>query len=156
MFPRTLYFVATSLFDNPCSRSFKALHFSAKDLFISFRFTRAIFLKKTFDKKLKTFVMHFFTRRKKLSNFCRNVKTKVRENERKSSKGPTILFNLTRSLRYWDSRYREFFCLKECVMLKGPKNLFELLKILRNWVFEFSRINCSIRIKKRQLNLNLL
>ena len=30
-------FVATSLFDNPLSRSFKALHFSASDLFVSSR-----------------------------------------------------------------------------------------------------------------------
>ena len=60
VFCGTPYFVATSLFDNPFSRSFKALHFSAKDLFVSFRFTGVIFLKKTFDEKRKTYVMYFF------------------------------------------------------------------------------------------------
>ena len=54
----------------------------------------AIFLKKTSDEKLKTFVMHSFTKKSnnfiELSNFCRNVETKVRENERRLSKGPTI------------------------------------------------------------------
>ena len=103
VFCGTPYFVATSLFDNPFSRSFKALHFSAKDLFVSFRFTGAIFLKKTSDKKLKTLVTFFFNQKVEknvqtfeLSNSGQNVKTKVRENERKSSKGPTILFDLPR------------------------------------------------------------
>ena len=53
------YFVATFLFDNPFSRSFKALHLSAKDLFISFR--------------------------KNICEFWPNVKTKVRENERSNN-----------------------------------------------------------------------
>ena len=59
----TQCFVATCLFDNPFSRSFKALHFWAKDLFVSFRFTGAIFLKKTSEEKLKSFVMYFFTKK---------------------------------------------------------------------------------------------
>ena len=63
VFLGTPYFVATSLFDNPFSRSFKALYFSAKDLFVSFHFTGAIFLKKTSDEKLKTFAMYFFTKK---------------------------------------------------------------------------------------------
>ena len=33
---------------------------SSLDLFVSFRFTGAIFLKKTYDEKLKTFVTYFF------------------------------------------------------------------------------------------------
>ena len=33
------------------------------DLFVSFRFTGAIFLKKTSDQKLKTFVMYFFNQK---------------------------------------------------------------------------------------------
>ena len=73
VFRGTLYFVAKPLFENPFSRSFKALNFSAKDLFVSFHFTGAIFLKKTSDKKLKTFVMYFFTKKSnktfELSNF---------------------------------------------------------------------------------------
>ena len=44
------------------------------------------------------------------SNFGRNVKTKVRKNDRKSSTGPTILFDLPRYSRYRDSRV---FLLKE-------------------------------------------
>ena len=85
------------------------------DLFVSFRFTGAIFLKKTSDEKLKTFVMYFYTKKSKsliekpyfreLSNFGRDIKTKVRENESKMFKGPTILFDLP---RYW--RYREISC----------------------------------------------
>ena len=79
-----------------------------------------------------------------LSDFSRNAKTKVQENERKSFKGSTILFDLPIYSRYWDSRCREFFCLKwkKCVMSKEPKNLFELSKSSTNWVFEFSRVNC--------------
>ena len=60
VFRGTPYFVATSLFNNPFSRPSKALHYSAKDLFVSFRFTGAIFLKKTSDEKLKAFMMYFF------------------------------------------------------------------------------------------------
>ena len=63
LFRGTQYSVATSLFDNQFFTFFKALHFSAKDLFVSFRFTRTIFLKKTSDEKLKTFVMYFFTKK---------------------------------------------------------------------------------------------
>ena len=55
LFLTTPNFVATSLFDNPFSRSFKALHFSAKALIVSFCFMGAIFLKKTSDEKLKIF-----------------------------------------------------------------------------------------------------
>ena len=67
---KTTYFAATFLFDNPFSRPFKALHFSAKYLFISFRFTGAIFLKKTSDEKLEPFVMVFLPKnRKNRSNF---------------------------------------------------------------------------------------
>ena len=70
MFLGTPFFVATSLFDSPFPRSYKALHFSAKDLFVSFRFTGAIFLKKTSDEKLKTLVMYFLPKNQiKLSNF---------------------------------------------------------------------------------------
>ena len=63
VFRGTQHFVATSSFDNPFSRFFKALHVSAKDLFVSFRFTGAIFLKKTSDEKLKIFVIYFFTKK---------------------------------------------------------------------------------------------
>ena len=59
VFRGTRCFLVTFLFDNPFSRSFKALPFSVKDLFVSFSFTGAIFLKKTSDEKLKTFVMYF-------------------------------------------------------------------------------------------------
>ena len=140
VFRRTPYFVATSLFDNPFSRFFKAMHFSAKDLFVRFHFTGAIFTKKTSDEKLKTFFLPKNRIKRstlELSNFGQNVKTKVRENKSRSSKGPTILSDLPRY-----SRYR-VFCLKKCVMFKGLKNLFDLSKSSRNWVFEFSRVNCS-------------
>ena len=41
----------------------KASSISPSDLFVSFRFTGAIFLKKTSDEKLKNFVMYFFTKK---------------------------------------------------------------------------------------------
>ena len=44
----------------PISRCFKPFHYSVKNLFVSFRFMGAIFLKKKSDEKLKTFVMYFF------------------------------------------------------------------------------------------------
>ena len=60
VFRGTPYFVAASLFDNLFSRSFKAFHFSAKDLFASFCFTSTIFLNKTSGEKLKASVLYFF------------------------------------------------------------------------------------------------
>ena len=73
---KTPYFVASFLFDNPFSRSFKALHFSAKDLFISFPKNFCdVFLPKNRIKRsnFRTF------------EFWPNVKTKVRENERSNN-----------------------------------------------------------------------
>ena len=49
MFRGTSYFTTTSLFDVPFSKSFKALHFSAKHLFASFRLKDASFRKKISD-----------------------------------------------------------------------------------------------------------
>ena len=59
VFRGTPYFVATSL----TTHFFKALLFSAKGLFVSFRLTGAIFVKETSDKKLKTFLMYFITKK---------------------------------------------------------------------------------------------
>ena len=147
----TPYFVATSLFDNPFSRSFKALHFSAKDLFVSFRFTGTIFLKKTSDEKLKTFVMYFLT--KKFRILAKMLKRKF---ERTRGNHPRVQqFCLT----YRDIRDIEsFFCPKKCVMFKALNNLLEVSKRSRNWVFEFSRVNymhrrmcCSLFLRKLQV-----
>ena len=53
---------------------------------------------------------------------------KIRDNERKSSKGPQILFDLPRYSRYLDSSYREFFCRIWCVMIRWPKNFVRAIK----------------------------
>ena len=146
---RTSHFVATSSFDNPFSRSFKALHFLAKELFVSFRFTGTIFLKKTSDKKLKTFVIYFFTKKSNKMfepwNFRILAEMLKRNFERMRGNRPRVQqFCLTYQdiwdIEIWD--VESFFCLKKCVMFKWLKNLLELLKSLWNWVFEFSRVNC--------------
>ena len=49
VFRGTPYFAATALFDILFSKSFEVLHFLAKDLFVSFRLTGAIFRNKTSD-----------------------------------------------------------------------------------------------------------
>ena len=80
VFRGTPYFVATSLFVNPFSRSFKALHFQPKT-YLSVFVLRAL----SFSKKhlTKNFCDVFFFYQKsnirtlELSNFDRNVKTKV-------------------------------------------------------------------------------
>ena len=113
VFYGTPYLIATTLLVKPFSRSFKNLHFSAKGLFVSLCFIGANFLKITSDEKLKTFVVYFPTEINpsnfRLLNFDRNIKTKIRENEKKLFKGPTILINLVRQSRYRDLKYREFF-----------------------------------------------
>ena len=101
----TQYFAATSLFDIPFSKFFKALSFSAKNQFASFRSKRVIFTTWcyfVYNKSNETFELSDF-------RISRNVLTKVGDNERKSSKGPKILFDLPRYSRYRDLDYREFF-----------------------------------------------
>ena len=49
MFRGTPYFAVTSLFDVPFSKFFKALHFSAKDVFVGFHLADSIFHKKISD-----------------------------------------------------------------------------------------------------------
>ena len=101
----TQYFAATSLFDIPFSKSSKALSFSAKNQFVSFRSTRVIFTTWyyfVYNKSNETFELSDF-------RISRNVLTKVGDNERKSSKGPKILFDQPRYSRYRDLDYREFF-----------------------------------------------
>ena len=68
-YPLRTMFTATSLFDIPFS-SFKALQFLTNDWFVRFRLTGAIFRKKISDEY------------NNLSNYGRNVMTKVRDNEK--------------------------------------------------------------------------
>ena len=81
----------------------------------------------------------------KLWNFqtfeCRNVMTKVQDNERNSSNGHKILFELR---RYFS--YREFFCRVWWVMIRGPKNLFELSEIreIEYSSFRKSTVYCKL------------
>ena len=64
------HFAATSLFDISFSKSLKALDFSAKNLFISFRLTGVIFRKKTSDEYyLCYFVYNKSNKTLELSNF---------------------------------------------------------------------------------------
>ena len=56
---------------------------------------------------------------------------KVRDNERKSARGPEILFEIPKSSRYRGSRYREDFSLSDCKMSKGPGKKFEISKSSR-------------------------
>ena len=99
----TPYFTATSLFGIAFSKSIKALLLSAKDLFVSFRLTGAIFRKKISEE-----CYFIYNNRINLWNFqtfeCRNVMTKVQDNERNSSSDHKLLFELR---RYFS--YREFF-----------------------------------------------
>ena len=122
------------------SKSFKALSFSAKKLFVSFRSTRVIFTTWcyfVYNKSNETFELSDF-------RISRNVSTKVGDNERKSSKGPKILFDLPRYSRYRGLDYREFF----------------LPNIVRNdqWTKEFVRAiqkfgKLSIRVFESLLKL---
>ena len=64
----------------------------------------------------------------------------LKSSKRKSSKGPTILFDLPRYSRYRDLRYQEFFCLKKCVMFKGWKNLFEVFREIEYLGFRESTV----------------
>ena len=144
VFRGTPYFVAASLFDNLFSRSFKAFHFSAKDLFASFCFTSTIFLNKTSGEKLKASVLYFFLPKNwlKRSNlktfeFGWNLKAKVRENERVHQ------FCSTYS-RYQESRYREFFCLKKARNVQGTEELVRAIG-------KFKKLN--IRVFESQLYL---
>ena len=128
VFLGTPYFSATSLFDIPFSRSFNALHFSIRDLFLCIRLCGAMIMRKVSVKKrfgekfLKTSNQNI---RKFEFRILSEIWMKVRVNERKPSKGLTKVFEKSRNSSYRDSSFREFFCRNYCVTAKGPENLFE-------------------------------
>ena len=121
---KTPYFVATFLFHSPFSRSFKALHFSARDLCISFRKNFCdVFLPKNRIKRsnFRTF------------EFWPNVKTKVRENERsKNFVRPTEICKILRVILP-----------KEVRNGQGTEEFVVAIKTFEKLRIQFSGVNCN-------------
>ena len=150
VFRGTPYFVARSLFDNPFSGSFKAFHFSAKDLFVSFHFMGVIFLKKTSDEKLKTFVVYFFTKKLnktfELYNFRILAEMLKRKFERTSGNRPRVqqFCSTNRDIRDTVSRFEisRVFLPKEVRNVQGTEEFVRAIE-------KFEKL--SIRVFESQL-----
>ena len=137
MFHGTPYFVATSLFDNPFPRSFKALHFSPKRLICRFSFYGHHLSQENVWRKTKNFCDVFFlTKSFRILVEMLNISSREWEEIVQGSNNfvqPTKIFEIS---RFEISRV---FLPKEVHNVQGTEEFvwgirkFEKLSI---WVFE--------------------
>ena len=137
MFRGTPYFVATSLFDNPFSRSFKALHFSPKRLICQFSFYGHHLSEENVWRKTKNFCDVFFLT-KSFRILAEMLKHKF---ERMRGNRPRVQQFCSTYQDIWDIKIRDIksFLPKEVHNVQGTEEFvrgirnFEKLSIL---VFE--------------------